>query len=324
MVGRTRWTGMLVVLVLFNCAAVAWAQKSGGTLRIALREGPGSPSLIEESSIYTNLPFMGVFNNLVLFDQQDKIARPESIKPELATEWAWSADNKSITFKLREGVKWHDGKPFTSADVKCTWDTILGKRDSGWRKNVRKAWYSNLKEVTVNGPNEVKFELGRPQPSMMSPARGRLVGGVSVSCRREGHAAKADRHRALQVRRIQAERNDPLGEEYRVLEARRTVPRRYRVSRHAEPVDAHALIRRGSVRCHRSQRCYAARPERHPVEGAQSDMRDLRYGREFACARQSQGPRRCKTRGCVARLRWRSTGRRSSLRSTASDAWGRP
>ncbi len=168
MVASTRWTGMLIVLVLFNCAAVAWAQKAGGTLRIALREGPGSPSLIEESSIYTNLPFMGVFNNLVLFDQQDKIARPESIKPELATEWAWSADNRSITFKLREGVKWHDGKPFTSADVKCTWDTIIGKRDSGWRKNVRKAWYGNLKEVTVNGPYEVKFELGRPQPSMMS------------------------------------------------------------------------------------------------------------------------------------------------------------
>jgi len=168
MVDRTRWAGMLVVLVVCQCAAVAWAQKTGGTLRIAVREGPGSPSLIEESSIYTNLPFMGVFNNLVLFDQQDKIARPESIKPELATEWAWSADNKSITFKLREGVKWHDGKPFTSADVKCTWDTILGKRDSGWRKNVRKAWYSNLKEVTVNGPYEVRFELGRPQPSMLS------------------------------------------------------------------------------------------------------------------------------------------------------------
>ena len=131
MVGRSRWTGMLVVLVLFHCAAAAWAQKSGGTLRIAVRAGPGSASLIEESSIYTNLPFMGVFNNLILFDQQDKIARPESIKPELATEWAWCDDDKSITFKLREGVKWHDGKAFTSADVKCTRDTILGKRDSG-------------------------------------------------------------------------------------------------------------------------------------------------------------------------------------------------
>ncbi len=44
-------------------------------------------------------------NNLVLFDQQDKVARPESIKPDLATEWSGSADNKVLTMKLREGVK---------------------------------------------------------------------------------------------------------------------------------------------------------------------------------------------------------------------------
>jgi peptide/nickel transport system substrate-binding protein len=168
MVRRDRLATSLVVVLLLGFAAAAWAQKSGGVLRIAVRESPGSPSLIEESSIYTNLPFMGLFNNLVLFDQQDKIARPETIRPDLATEWSWNAENTVVTFKLREGVKWHDGKPFTSADVKCTWDTILGKRDSGWRKNVRKEWYTNLKDVSVNGPYEVRFTLERPQPSFMS------------------------------------------------------------------------------------------------------------------------------------------------------------
>ena len=48
--------------------------------------------------------------------------------PDLATEWAWSNDGKDLTFKLRDGVKWHDGKPFTSADVKCTWDMLIGER----------------------------------------------------------------------------------------------------------------------------------------------------------------------------------------------------
>ena len=158
---------------LVAVAACVWvvpasAQKSGGILKMTLRENPGSASLLEESSIYTNFPFMGVFNNLVLFDQQDKIARPESIKPDLATEWSWSADNKVVTFKLREGVKWHDGRPFTSADVQCTWDTILEKRNANWRKNVRKEWYHNLKEVSVNGPHEVRFTLERAQPSFMS------------------------------------------------------------------------------------------------------------------------------------------------------------
>ena len=50
----------------------------------------------------------------------------DTIIPDLATSWAWSEDGKELTFKLRQGVKWHDGKPFTAADVKCTWDLLLG------------------------------------------------------------------------------------------------------------------------------------------------------------------------------------------------------
>jgi peptide/nickel transport system substrate-binding protein len=78
---------LLLAVVLASITAAALAQKQGGTLRVPLRENPGSASLHEESSIVTNFPFMTVFNNLVLFDQTDKVARPESIKPDLATEW---------------------------------------------------------------------------------------------------------------------------------------------------------------------------------------------------------------------------------------------
>ena len=52
-------------------------------------------------------------------------------------------------------MKWHDGKPFSAADVKCTWDALIGKADEKSdliRKNPRKIWYSNLKDVTTNGP----------------------------------------------------------------------------------------------------------------------------------------------------------------------------
>ena len=166
--GKSVFAKGMMVVAAWGWTALAVAQKSGGILKIPLRENPGSVSMIEESSIYTNFPLMGVFNNLVVFDQQDKVARQESIKPDLATEWSWSADNKVVTFKLRQGVKWHDGKPFTSADVQCTWDTLLEKRNSNWRKNVRKHWYHNLKDVSVTGPYEVRFTLDRPQPSFMS------------------------------------------------------------------------------------------------------------------------------------------------------------
>ena len=159
---------VLLTILLALTAAPTLAQKYGGTLRFPLRENPSSASLHEESSITAIQPFMAVFNNLVVYDQQQEMARVESIKPDLATEWSWSADNKVLTMKLRTGVKWHDGKPFTSADVQCTWDMITEKRTSNWRKNSHKEWYGNLKEVQVAGPYEVKFVLGRPQPSFLS------------------------------------------------------------------------------------------------------------------------------------------------------------
>ena len=62
---------------------------------------------------------MAVFNNLVMFDQHTKQNNMQSIVPDLATGWSWSEDGTQLTFPLREGVKWHDGRPFTARDVKC-------------------------------------------------------------------------------------------------------------------------------------------------------------------------------------------------------------
>ena len=70
---------------------------------------------------------MPIFNNLVIYDQHKPQNSMGTIVPELATSWAWSDDKTALTFKLREGVKWHDGKPFTAKDVKCTFDLLQGK-----------------------------------------------------------------------------------------------------------------------------------------------------------------------------------------------------
>jgi len=158
----------LLVLITLSLASAAHAQKTGGTLRLPLNFSPSSASLLEESSIYVLRAFMPVFNNLVVYDQQQKMASQDTIRPDLATEWSWNADSTVLALKLRQGVKWHDGKPFTSADVQCTWDMIQEKRTSNWRKNTHKEWYENLKEVTVAGPYEVRFTLARPQPSFLS------------------------------------------------------------------------------------------------------------------------------------------------------------
>lgn len=153
-------------------ATPALAQKSGGILRVIHRESPASASIHEEATISTNMPYMAVFNNLVFFDPQVKINSTDHLTPELATEWAWSPDNTKLTFKLRDGVKWHDGKPFSSADVVCTFNQLIGKKDERvtdpMRKNPRKVWYSNLKDITADSPSQVTFHLERPQPSFLA------------------------------------------------------------------------------------------------------------------------------------------------------------
>ena len=149
-------------------AGAALAQKSGGTLKLYHRGTPPSGSIHEEATNSTVAPYMGVFNNLVVFDQHEPVNSLDTIVPDLAESWSWSDDNKSVTFKLRQGVTWHDGKPFTSADVKCTWDLLLGKSKAKLRKNPRQSWYWNLKDVSTNGDFEAIFHLGQPQPSLLA------------------------------------------------------------------------------------------------------------------------------------------------------------
>ena len=88
--------------------------------------------------------------------------------PDLATSWSWSEDGKELTFPLRQGVKWHDGKPFTAADVKCTWDLLMGTGSDKLRINPRKSWYANVERVSTNGDYEVTFHLKQPQPALLA------------------------------------------------------------------------------------------------------------------------------------------------------------
>src|SRR5262249_49660034 len=145
----------------------ALAQKSGGVLKFFHRDSPASGSIHEEATISAVGPVMGVVNHLGLFNQHERQNRPDLIEPELAESWSGNEEFTRISFKLRQGVKWHDGKPFTANDVKCTWDLLLGKSNEKLRLNPRKAWYRNLDEVTTDGDYSVSFVLKHPQPAFL-------------------------------------------------------------------------------------------------------------------------------------------------------------
>ncbi|MGD9615994.1 MAG: ABC transporter substrate-binding protein [Alphaproteobacteria bacterium] len=166
---RRRVLAVIAALLLVGgLADPAAAQKRGGVLKVYFFDSPATMSIHEESTIAGQGPAMGVFNNLVMYDQQVSQAGLNTIVPDLATEWFWNEERTVLTFRLRPGVKWHDGKPFTAKDVKCTFDLLLGSSAEKLRLNPRKAWYRNLDEIVLNGDDEVVFRLKRPQPAFIA------------------------------------------------------------------------------------------------------------------------------------------------------------
>jgi peptide/nickel transport system substrate-binding protein len=141
------------LLATIATADLAFSQQPGGVLRIPHADSPASMSTHEEATRSTATPMMGVFNNLIIFDQHVPQNTLSSIVPDLAVVWSWDEDKTALTFHLHQDVRWHDGKPFSSKDVKCTWDLLTGKSSEKLRVNPRRSWYGNLEEVTVDSDN---------------------------------------------------------------------------------------------------------------------------------------------------------------------------
>jgi len=167
MIGAIKPVAAATAVALVLAGGTAAAQKSGGVLRVHLWDSPPNMSMLDGANPLAARTLMPVFNNLVMFDQHAKQSRLDAIVPDLATSWTWNEDGTELTFRLRHGVKWHDGRPFTANDVKCTWDLILDKGPEKLRLNLRKSWYKNLEQVTTNGDDEVSFRLKRPQPALL-------------------------------------------------------------------------------------------------------------------------------------------------------------
>lgn len=94
------------------------------------------------------------FNGLVQVDAKGNVT------PELATEWSNNEDSTEWTFKLREGVKFHDGGEFTADDVKFTWDYAKDTKNEGISQPI--SGNSLVEEVVADNPYQVTFKLNAP------------------------------------------------------------------------------------------------------------------------------------------------------------------
>src|SRR5437868_3600962 len=178
MTSPLRVIGAALALVLATSSLEAQAPKAGGVLTLRLREDiPYGFSIHESPTISTLWPSMPCFNNLVLFDPAKPTHSGDAIVGELAERWSWQDNYRKLVFFLRAGVKWHDGMPFTSKDVKATFDMLRESPEAParLRLNPRRDWYVNVEGVDAIDPRTDVIKLKRPQPSLLT----RLASGFT-------------------------------------------------------------------------------------------------------------------------------------------------
>jgi peptide/nickel transport system substrate-binding protein len=135
----------------------AVAGQRGGTVRFPVGSDPVPNPISAPGGLASIFGNKLLFNGLIRYNS--KTLNPEG---DLAERWDFSADGKELTFKLRSGVKWHDGQPFTAEDVKFTFDTMLDtKVTARFRSNIR-----GVTEAQVIDPLTVKLKLSASLPSL--------------------------------------------------------------------------------------------------------------------------------------------------------------
>jgi peptide/nickel transport system substrate-binding protein len=154
---------LLGFLVAAVPAAVAAEEtpRRGGVLLAAI--GADAPSLDphQEQTFATLQPVAPLYSTLL---QIDPYSYPNVIG-DLATEWNISPDGLTYTFKLRQGVRFHDGSPLTSADIKASYDKILWPPPGV--RSIRAPHYAAVASVEAPDASTVVFKLKYPSASIL-------------------------------------------------------------------------------------------------------------------------------------------------------------
>src|SRR5512140_3674728 len=110
----------LAVAAIALAALPAAAQKKGGTLTYTFQPEPTAMSTISTTAVPVSLVASKIYESLLEYEGPGM--KP---LPGLAESWTVSKDRLTYTFKLRKGVTWHDGKPFTADDVKFSIEKVV-------------------------------------------------------------------------------------------------------------------------------------------------------------------------------------------------------
>ena len=140
-----------VVLPLLALGLLTSAASAQQNLRIGLAEDPDILDPTLARTFVGRIVFMGLCDKLLDIDKDLKLV------PQLATEWSWSPDQTAVTFKLRQGVKFHDGEAMDAEAVRYSLDRHLNLQGSFRRSEI-----NVVKSIDVVDPRTVKVSMGAP------------------------------------------------------------------------------------------------------------------------------------------------------------------
>jgi peptide/nickel transport system substrate-binding protein len=145
----------LVAGAMLAVTVPAQTPKTGGELIFPVPSEPPSYDGHREETFGLIHPIAPFYNTLLRVDPFD----PSGTKPvpSLAESWTVSQDGRIYTFKLRQGVKFHDGSEMTSKDVKASYDKIIFP--TAGVASTRKGQYSQVEAVEAPDPYTVRFRL---------------------------------------------------------------------------------------------------------------------------------------------------------------------
>jgi peptide/nickel transport system substrate-binding protein len=152
-----RRTLALVLILLLALAGLAAAQTRGGTLTAAWMQEPVGldPHITSAMSSYQVLE--NVLDTLITLDAE------QNLVPSLAHDWVVADDGLSVTFHLRDGVRFSNGKALTADDVVAVFERIMDPETgsgNAWR-------LAGVESVTASDATTVVFDLASPNPSLL-------------------------------------------------------------------------------------------------------------------------------------------------------------
>ncbi len=147
---------MLCIVSLFIFSSCEKGGKgsssTGNTFTYNFSSQPTTINVLSSTDLYATRIYEWTMEGLAFRDSDTY-----EWKPALATSWETSEDGLTFTFTLREGVKWHDGKPVTAEDVKFSFDALMDK-ENRYNTATKKPYLENIESCTILAPNKVQFK----------------------------------------------------------------------------------------------------------------------------------------------------------------------